>query len=101
MFWDMPSSYLHLTPALTWKKRGRCGKATSGVLYPVLVATFQKGYVVEMEKVQMKATKLISGLGHLPHKERQQRLGLFCYSHGGLMRIRGMLCTGGMLCMGG
>ena len=33
--------------------------------------------IVEMEKVEKSATKMMPGLGHFPYEERLQRLGLF------------------------
>ena len=48
------------------------GEATSGVMCPVLSSPVQ-----EIQRVQWRATKTISGLEHLSYEERLKDLGLF------------------------
>ena len=36
-----------------------------------------KNDIVELEKVQKRATKKMTQLGHFPYEEKRQRLGLF------------------------
>ena len=51
-------------------------KAAPGILHTVLVPALKKD-MVELEKMQKRATKMMTGLAHLPYGEGLQCLRLF------------------------
>jgi len=50
--------------------------ATFGILYSVMVSTFEQGHIETLERVQRTATKLVPQLTKFNYEERLQKLGL-------------------------